>query len=143
MRQANVYRLLDTWDEATRNGDSKPVCDALTPDVTYSIRDHVGAQLHERSGSRDEFCDYLDKFMPVMAKKMTSYGVTREHYTATRGGMLLLSAEVSYTEHEDIVFTDGMHIKQNNEIHLTIKSTLEGLRVTHFEGDNRVAPPGS
>ena len=140
-RQASVYRLFDTWDEAYRNGDPKPMCDAMTSEMTFSTLDRVGGQVHERKGNREEFCAVLDKVMPVMAKKMTSYAVTREHFTATRQGIHWLSTIVSFTEHEDIVFTDGMHVRQDNEVHLTMEKTLGGLRVTHLDVDSRVLPP--
>jgi hypothetical protein len=117
------------------------MCAALAPEMTFTTHEHLGAQVHERSGNREEFCALLEKVMPILAKKMTSYNVTRTHFTATRHGLHWLTADISYGEQEDLVFTNGMHLKQEDELHLTMEKTLDGLRVTHLEVESRVLPP--
>ena len=80
--------------------------------MTFSTHNRVGAQVHEQSGDRAEFCAYLDKVLPVAARMMTSDTVTREHFTAARHGMHWLTADVTYIEHEELVLKNGLHVKQ-------------------------------
>jgi hypothetical protein len=137
-REASVNRFLAGWEEDTRRGDADAACETLAQDMTFSVHEHIGARAQDAQGNRDEFCSYLHKSIPLLAKQVASTDVTRDHFTVTRDALHWWTANVSYTEHRDLTLVSGLHLKQVSEDHVTLVKTLKGLRLERLESDARL-----
>jgi hypothetical protein len=137
-REVNVSQLLENWEEAAKRGDADAICNTLAPDMTFSTHDTIGARVQDRAGGRAEFCEYLDKVVPLLAQKVRSTNTTRDNLTVTRDPLHWWTAEVSYTEHEETTLDSGLHMKTEDENHLTLVKTVEGLRVRRLDSHSRL-----
>jgi hypothetical protein len=106
--------------------------------MTFSTHDSIGDRVLDRKGDRAEFCDSLNKVLPRLAQSLKSANTTRDNFTVTRDATHWWTADISYTEHEEMTFDTGMHLKQVSENHLTLVKTLKGLRVKRLVSDTQL-----
>lgn len=137
-RETGLNTMLDRWQEASRRGDAAPICDSLAFDMTFSTHDRIGDRALDRKGDRTEFCDSLNKVLPRLAQSLKSVNTTRENIVVTRDPMHWWTADVAYTEHEEMTLDTGVHLKQVSENHLTLIKTVKGLRVKRLVSDSRL-----
>ncbi len=134
---ANVNRFLNEWEGATARGDADAICKTLADGMTFSMHDDSTATPFDMEGNKEDFCAYVKKSVPMMAKIMSSSQVTREEFKVERKGLLhWWTAEVSYTELRTTGIARTLNVKTISEDKLILTKTFSGVLVKRLESES-------
>ena len=104
--------------------------------VRGSITDHTMDRVFNLEGGKTQFCDYLDRALPLMSKALRSTNVVREDFVVKHRPWHWWTADVSYTEHRRMGMVGGVELKTKGEDHLVLVKTLSGLRLERLEAES-------
>jgi hypothetical protein len=135
LSESGATEFLTQWEDQTVRGDASGMCATLADDVHVSITDHTMERSFNLEGGKAEFCDYLERALPLMSKALRSMNVTRDDFLVRHRPWHWWTADVSYTEHRRAELVGGLELKTQGEDHLVLVKTLSGLRVQRLEAE--------
>lgn len=135
---ANVNKVLNEWEDATRRGDAEATCATFADDMTFALEEHTAESTVKHEGGKDELCAYVRKLLPAMVRAVSSTNVTRDNLTVTRSWLHCWTAEVSYTEHRTTGLASGLSVRTVSDDRLTLVKSFGGVLVRRLESVSRL-----
>jgi len=136
--ESGVNNFLNHWADSTLQGDADAVCATASKDMTFEINDGTTGRHMQIEGNRDDFCEYVRKTTPLMAKMAGSVHVTRDEMTIEHKALHWWTAQVTYVEHWTINVGGRVTIETVSEDRVTLVKTFKGVFVKRLDSESYV-----
>ena len=134
--ESGVNDYLNNWFELTMQGDADGVCATAAKDMSFDIDDASMGRHMQVSGGKDDFCDYVRKTTPVMARMTAGVHMTRDNIKIERHGLHWWTADVTYVEHWTFSVGGGLSLESVSEDHVILVKTLSGVFLKRLESQS-------
>jgi hypothetical protein len=138
--EAHVRKFLLDQTVNVFQGNNETACDTFADDVEVTIDDRSPQGRWEVEGGKDEVCGYIKQASASFVVLGAQVNTILDNLEIRRSGFPWMTAELAYRQKTSIAAGGGAPIPPMtavSEDRMTVKRTLDGLRITRLEARSR------
>jgi len=140
LSEGGVNRFFDEQEELLTSGNADALCDRLTEDMEFEIKDHTARLVPggkvDRKGRQQEMCAEFKEFAQAMSTTKVPTQVERANLKISRSILEPWTANVSFSELRSTSIPGArLTIKTQSDDRYILKQTIGGVKIRHLQSE--------